>query len=199
MQRLLALAPALLILLAAPEQASASNYPPSYDMCSIDDYAYTGPFELIRDVRKFHLTHVRLTVAYRGYLRDLYPDEDINIYISLNGNDAFLGASSGSYDDAYVTIDSGPRNCVWCSLDGYGEPWVGNPAGCDGVEYPQNSGGVWSCEEPTPVEDHLFFWAFSPWGQQNHWDIQLAAEANGQWDSNWGANFFARMERRISC
>ncbi len=189
----LALGLAAAVACLAPKLAEASNYPPDYDICSIDDYAYTGPFELIRDTVRFN-GHAQLTVAYRGYLRDLYPEEDINIYVSLNGQDAFVGASAGLYDDAYIFLDSGPRACVWCSAN----PQQ-NPAACDGVVIPEYSGGIWHCEDPTALEQHLFHWAFNEWGQQNAWDIWLAAEANGQWDSNWGNNYYARFEPRNAC
>ncbi|MCA9699971.1 MAG: hypothetical protein KC431_20775 [Myxococcales bacterium] len=175
-------------LVALPSLAEASNYPPDYDTCGINEYAYTGPFELILD--QVQPDHAKLTVAYRGYLRDWFPDEDINIYISLNGNDAFIGASPGSYDDAYVFLNSGPRACAWCAP---GDP-PNNPSVCDEITLPEGSSGMWTCQDPSALEEHLFYWAFNQWGGRNDWDIQLAAEANGYWDSNWGANYGAYFD-----
>lgn len=173
------LAPAVLVAALLPtSEAAASNYPPDYTTCGVEDYYTTGPFELIKETVD-HGPHVRLTVAYRGYLRDWFADDEINFWISLNGNDVFVPASAGTHDDAYVLFDSGPRDCVWTT--------------------PPNTSGVWVCSDPTPTEEHLFFWAINASGFQNAWDIEVAAEANGYWDSNWGDNFYGRFEPRISC
>ena len=178
----------------ASTDAAASNYPPDYDVCSATETRYSGPFEVIRDFVDLYDDHMKLTVAYDGYLRDLYPDDQINIYIALNGNDAFIEALPGTHDDAYIFLDSGPRGCHWC-----GHGW--NPPGsCDGVVFNQYESGKWICGTPTAIEDHLFEWAFNSnnygYGQLNAWDIELAAEAGGQWDSNFGANFDVRFEPR---
>jgi hypothetical protein len=174
----------------ASTDAAASNYPPDYDVCSATETRYSGPFEVIRDFVDLYDDHMKLTVAYDGYLRDLYADDQINIYIVLNGNDAFIEALPGTHDDAYIFLDSGPRGCHWC-----GNGW--NPPGtCDGVVFNQYESGKWICGTPTAVEDHLFEWAFNGYGQLNAWDIELAAEAGGQWDSNFGANFDVRFEPR---
>lgn len=189
------LAPALLAAALLPTEAEASNYPPSYPICSVEDHVTTGPFELVREtVDPYNEGHAYLTVAYRGYLRDWYADDEINLWIRLNGNDVFVPASTGTHDDAYAFFDSGPRACVWCvpNMPYYVEA-------CDGVTPPPPSSGAWICQEPTATEQHLFFWAFDEWGNQNAWDIEVAAEANGQWDSNWGANFHGRFEPRSSC
>lgn len=186
---------ACLLALALPAlPAHASNYPPDYPICSVDDFVTTGPFELIKRTVDPYDEHARLTVAYRGYLRDLYADHEINLWVRLNGNDVFVPANAGSHDDAYALFDSGPRACVWC---GPNMPYPS--AGCEDVVLPPQSSGVWSCQEPTATEQHLFFWAFDQWGNQNAWDIEVAAEAGGQWDSNWGANYYGRFEPRNSC
>jgi hypothetical protein len=41
----------------------------------------------------------------------------------------------------------------------------------------------WVCGDPNTVEDHRFEWGFGDNGQLHAWDIELAAEANGEWDS----------------
>lgn len=165
-------AAALAASLCAALPAEASNYPPDYDYCSLVETRYAGPFEVIRDW--VQPDQAKLTVAYRGYLRDHFADDEINIYIRLNGNDAFIPARSGSNDDAYIFLNSGPRDC-----------------------HIDMSNGSWICSWPTPVEDHVFFWGWSQTGV-NAWDIELAAEANGWWDSNWGNNYYARFEP-VSC
>ncbi|MEX1362454.1 MAG: hypothetical protein AB1Z98_04965 [Nannocystaceae bacterium] len=186
----------LLASLALPVgEAEASNYPPDYPICTSEDVVQTGPFELIKYTYNPFASYATFTVAYRGYLRGSYADDQINIWISLNGNDAFVPASAGSHDDAYVYFDSGPRSCGWCIPGGYG----GSPAICDGVVIPEGSSGQWICEQPTSTEDHLFYWGFDEYGNQNGWDIQVAAEAGGQWDSNWGNNYAASFEPRNSC
>jgi hypothetical protein len=173
------LVPAVLAAALLPTaEAEASNYPPDYTSCGIEDYVTTGPFELIKETVDYE-THARLTVAYRGYLRDYYADDEINLWIRLNGQDVFVAASSGIYDDAYAFFDSGPRGCAWTT--------------------PPNTSGVWVCSDPTPTEEHLFSWAFNGVSDQNAWDIEVAAEANGQWDSNWGTNFYGRFEPRNNC
>ncbi|MRG96306.1 hypothetical protein [Polyangium spumosum] len=190
-----------LFLLALPlalgistEEARASNYPPSYPTCGIVDSVDAGPFEILRNNVDLYDAHATLTIAYRGYLRDMYPDDEINIYVKLNGNDAFLPASAGTNDDAYVMLDSGPRACVWCSSGG------GNPyPQCEGLTFPQYSSGRWVCGDMTPTEAHVFYWAFNSSGAQNAWDIELAAESHGDWDSNWGWNHYGRLEPRLAC
>lgn len=159
--------------LFAASHAEASNYPPDYDYCSLVETRSTGPFEVIRDW--VQPDHAKLTVAYRGYLRDYFADDEINIYIRLNGNDAFIPANPGANDDAYIFMNSGPRDC-----------------------HMDMSTGSWLCSWPTPLEDHVFFWG---WNQSmvNAWDIELAAEANGSWDSNWGYNYHARYEPISAC
>lgn len=182
------LALAFAAVAAAPSDAAASNYPPDYDVCGRVDAVTTGPFEVIRDLADF-TNHVKLTVAYRGYLRDYFPDEDINIYIRLNGNDAFIPAYAGTNDDAYIYLDSGPRGCFYCGNGGYNP----NPS-CGDIEFPPYSSGTWVCGGPSEIEEHIFVWAFNPQGYLNAWDVEVAAEANGWWDSNYGANYYARLE-----
>ena len=188
--RLSFIASCALALAAVATDAAASNYPPDYDVCNITETLYSGPFEVIRDFVNPSGGHMKLTVAYDGYLRDSHPDDQINIYIRLNGNDAFIEALPGANDDAYIFLDSAERNCGYCS-----NGW--NPPGsCDGVVFAPQQSGQWICGEPTEVENHLFEWAFNGYGSLNAWDIELAAEANGQWDSNYGANFDLRFEPR---
>ena len=184
---LLAVAAASLSLSAlAASDAQASNYPPSYDACNRYDDVYNGPFEVVRDgVRD---GHDKLTVAYRGYLRQSFPDNEINIYIRLNGNDAFLPASAGSNGDAYIYLDSGPRACVWCNN---GTNYYSQ---CDGITFPLYSSGQWVCVDPSATEDHLFYWAYDQSNHVNAWDIEVAAESHGYWDSNWSSNYDFRLE-----
>jgi len=173
------LASAALVTALPTTEAVASNYPPSYVSCGTVDSITTGPFELLKHTLSLSGRRARLTVAYRGYLRDWYPDHEINLWIRLNGHDVFVPAQAGTHNDAYVMFDSGPRDCVWTT--------------------PPNTSGVWVCNNPTPTEANLFFWAFNEWGGQNAWDIEVAAESHGQWDSNWGSNFHGRFEPRNSC
>jgi len=189
------LAPAVLVAALLPtSEAAASNYPPDYTTCGVDDYYTTGPFELIKETVD-HGTHVRLTVAYRGYLRDWFADDEINFWIRLNGNDVFVPASPGTNDDAYASFDNGPRHCVWCPNGQQG--YV--PSYCEGITFGPYSSGQWVCSGPSSTEQHLFFWSHDQHGFQNAWDIEVAAEANGYWDSNWGNNFYGRFEPRNSC
>jgi len=166
-----AVAAATSAALLAASPAGASNYPPDYDYCSLVETRTAGPFEIIRDW--VQPDHAKLTVSYRGYLQDYFADDEINIYIRLNGNDAFLPASAGANGDAYIFLNSGPRNC-------------------------HMSGQDWVCNWPTDIEEHIFFWG---WNQStvNAWDIELAAESNGWWDSNWGDNYDVRYEPILAC
>ena len=137
----------------------------------------------------------KLTVAYRGYLRDLYPDHEINLYIRLNGSDAFLPASAGAHGDAYVLVSNAPRDCRWCSPP----PDASGQRICGGAPLPPTSSGTWVCNEPTATEEDLFLWAYDHSGHMNAWDIEVAAESHGAWDSNLGSNYAARFEARSSC
>ncbi|MBZ5711765.1 hypothetical protein [Nannocystis pusilla] len=176
----------------ASTSAQASNYPPDYDMCSLTETLYSGPFEVIRDFVDPWDQHYKLTIAYDGYLRDDHADDEINLYVALNGHDAMLEAFPGAHDDAYVLLDSGPRGCYWCPNGPHA------PDYCDDVTFDPYQSGKWLCSEPTAVEQHLFYWAFDGLGGLNAWDIELAAEAGGEWDSDYGNNFAVRFEPR-SC
>jgi hypothetical protein len=173
--------PLSLALAAVTSDAAASNYPPSYNYCGPTTTAYSGPFELIQD--PVRTDSANLTVAYRGYLRGWFPDNEINIYVRLNGNDAFLPAASGSNGDAYIFVSNAPQDCALCG--GYPYP-------------PECNGSTWVCSEPTATEEHLFFWAYNEYSM-NAWDIEVAAESHGYWDSNYGANYHAHFDARLSC
>ena len=174
--------------------AAASNYPPSYPLCSYSETHTTGPFEVIRRNIDVWDKHVGLTIAYDGYLRDYYPDNEINFYIKINGNDEFVAAGAGVNDDAYAYFDSGPRACVWCVPN-----YAGNSSACDGLTYPEYSSGQWVCGGMNAVEQSLFYWGWDQSGQQNAWDIEVAAESHGNWDSNYGNNFYTRFEPNNTC
>ncbi len=187
-------AAAALCALSAAQDSGASFYPPDYPMCSARDTITTGPFELIKDTKNpYSNKNAQLTVAYRGYLRDSYPDSEINFYIRLDGSDVFVPASAGTYGDAYATFNAGPRACLVCPS------YYGPSTTCDNYLANGGSPGNWACEGPTETEQDLFFWAFNQYGQQNAWDIEVAAESHGQWDSNWGWNYHARFEPRTGC
>ena len=171
--------------------AHASLYGPDYDVCSAVDVATTGPFTVVRDFVDLADEHIKLTVAYDGYLRDTYPDDQISLYVRLNGHDALIAAQAGQHDDAYVLLNSGIRGCRWCEP---GSP--NNAAECVAASYPVGAAGIWHCQQPDASEQHLFFWAFDPEGGLNAWDLELAAEAGGEWDSDYGANFDLRLEPR---
>lgn len=173
--------------LLATSPSEASNYPPDYDYCSGYEVVSTGPFEVIRDW--VQPDHARLTVAYRGYLRNYFPDDEINFYVRLNGQDAFVPASAGANNDAYVMFNSGPRNCTYCGNGGFNYS-----TRCDDIEWPPYSSGGWVCDQPSEVETDLFFWGWNNSYQVNAWDIEVAAEANGYWDSSYGNNFHTRLE-----
>lgn len=187
-----ALAAVATTVLAAAD-SRASFYPPDYDFCNGNDTAYTGPFELIKHTKSPWGHNAQLTVSYRGYLRAYYPDNEINFYIRLNGNDIFVPAGGGANGDAYVYLNSGPRSCLICPS------YYGPSTTCD--EYLANGGqpGNWACAGPTADEQDIFFWAFNEVGGQNAWDIEVAAESHGQWDSNWGWNYHGRFEPRTTC
>jgi hypothetical protein len=195
---LAALAMALLIPAA---QAQASNYPPDYPVCNVTDKVVSGPFEIIRNSTRIPGRGSTLTVAYRGFLRGKYPDSQIKIYVSLNGQNPqpvlgtpMLQANTGTNNDAYIYLNAGPRNCRMCMAymaDGWPE--------CKAFLAAGNSEGQWLCTQPSALENHMFYWAFDQNGYLNAWDVYVAAEANGEWDSNNGANFYGRLPARMSC
>jgi hypothetical protein len=186
---------AVAVVVTSASEGRASNYPPDYPMCSSADSVTNGPFEIIRHTTNPYASHhANLTVAYRGYLRALFPDDQIHIYVNLNGNDASLPAKSGSNNDAYVFLNAGINSCYMCI--GYQ-----SAPGSECQLYIANGGsdGSWLCKQPTATESNLFLWAYGPSGTQNAWDIQVAAEAGGYWDSNYGQNYYARFEPRTTC
>lgn len=178
MKSLAALSTALVTAAAllAPAEASASNYPPDYDYCSARYTVTNGPFEFVQDW--VQQDDANLTISYRGYLRNYYPDNEINFYVRLNGNDAFVPASQGSNGDAYVLVRGGPYDCHYCA------PYYGGD--CTDVY-------GWVCSWPDEVDDHLMFWGWNG-TMVNAWDIEVAAESHGYWDSNFGQNYDARFE-----
>jgi hypothetical protein len=193
--KLVKLALSLLFVLTSsllPLPGAASWYPPDYAMCHARDVRTSGPFELIRDVTSFNRNGVTLTAAYRGYLLDRYPAQDIHFYVRLNGQDVFVPAQQGSHGDAFVYFRAGARSCAICT-DYLASEW---PACAEFLK--GHPGADWVCSGPTADETELFTWAFSDYSM-NAWDIAVAAEAHGEWDSNFGADFQARFEPRYGC
>jgi hypothetical protein len=186
------LALALLVVTLAPVQTFASWYPPDYRVCTARDVQRTGPFELIRDVTRYDRNGVALTVAYRGYLLERFPAEDINLYVRINGRDVLVPAQAGSHGDAYAYFQAGARNCGMC-VDYKAPTWPECAAFLE-----THPGADWVCQGPTADEQELFAWAFDG-TYLNAWDIAVSAEAHGQWDSNFGGDFQARFEPRSGC
>ncbi len=196
---LLAAVTMALVLPAA--QAQASNYPPDYPVCNVTDKVTSGPFEIIRNTKRLPGRGSSLTISYRGYLRSKYPDNQIKIYVSLNGQNPqpvlgtpLIQASAGSNGDAYIYLNAGVRNCQMCQAymaSGWPECKAHLDAG--------NPEGQWLCQQPSALENHMFYWAFDQNGYLNAWDVSVAAEANGEWDSNMGANYYGRLPARMSC
>lgn len=195
---LAALALALILPVA---QAQASDYPPDYAICNVTDSVTSGPFQIIRNTTRVPGRGATLTVSYRGYLRNKYPDSQIKIYVSLNGNNPqpilgtpMMQAYSGTNNDAYIYLNAGPRACSKCMAymaSGWPE--------CQAFLAAGNYEGQWLCVQPSALENHMFQWAFDTNSYQNAWDVYVAAEANGEWDSNYGANYYGRLPAKTSC
>ena len=183
---------ALLACLLVPGASSASWYPPDYRVCSARDVRTAGPFELIRDVTSYNRNGVAFTVAYRGYLLGRHPAQDIHFYVRINGRDVFVPAHPGTNGDAYAYFRAGARDCGMC-VDYRASEW---PACAAFLE--QHHGPDWVCSGPSADENELFAWAFDG-TFINAWDVAVAAEAHGEWDSNFGADFQARFEPRSGC
>ncbi|MFP2906331.1 hypothetical protein ACLESD_14955 [Pyxidicoccus sp. 3LFB2] len=181
-----------LALFLSATQAQASDYPPNYPVCNSTDSRTVGPFEIIRRATKLPGRYATLTVAYRGYLRNLYADNQISIFVKLNGQYVTLQASSGTNNDAYIYLDAGQRNCTKCFV------YMNTPL-CNAHFAAGGQEGVWVCQQPSATESHLFLYGWDSNGYMNAWDIEVAATANGQWDSNGGANFYTRLPARTSC
>lgn len=194
------LAALALALILPAARAQASDYPPDYAICNVTDMVTSGPFQLIRHTTKVPGQGASLTVSYRGYLRNKYADSQIKIYVSLNGNNPqpilgtpMMQASSGTNADAYIYLKAGPRNCGKCMA--YMTTWPE----CQAFLAAGNYEGQWLCAQPSALESHMFQWAFDSNGYQNAWDVYVAAEANGEWDSNFGANYYGRLPPKTSC
>ncbi|MBZ4419361.1 hypothetical protein [Myxococcus sp. RHSTA-1-4] len=181
-----------LALLLPATRAEASDYPPDYAICHLFDTKTAGPFEIIRETTKLPGRYATLTVSYRGYLRGKYRDDQISIFVKLNGNYVTVPASAGSNNDAYIFLNAGPRNCTKCMR------YMNTPL-CNAHFAAGGQEGVWVCEQPTATESHVFFYGWDPYGNQNLWNIEVAATANGEWDSNSGANFSTSLTPRTSC
>jgi hypothetical protein len=190
---------ALALVLSVPGESHASNYPPDYPVCNMRDSVTSGPFEIIRHTTMIPSRQSSLTVSYRGYLRGKYADNQIKLYVSLNGQNPqpilgtpMLQARQGSYNDAYVYLHAGRHSCYMCT-------WYSGSRECQDYLAAGGQAGVWMCQEPGALENHMFQWAFDPYGYLNAWDVSVAAEANGEWDSNFGMNYYGRLPERRSC
>jgi hypothetical protein len=179
-------------LLLVPGAGSASWYPPDYRVCSARDVRQTGPFEVIRDLWKHGPNGAGLTISYRGELLRRFPASEIHFYIRLNGHDVYVPAWQGSHGDAYVYLRTGARDCSICS-EYLRASWPACDAWLGAGRSPD-----WVCSGPTADESELFTYAFDGI-TMNAWDIELAAEAHGQWDSAFGHNFACRFEPRQGC
>jgi hypothetical protein len=181
-----------LALLLNSTPAAASDYPPDYPVCNVNDTKTVGPFEVIRHTSKLPGRFATLTVSYRGYLRTKYRDDQISIFVKLNGQYATIPASAGTNSDAYIYLNAGPRNCTKCMR------YMNTPL-CNAHFAAGGQEGVWVCEQPSALENNIFLYGWDQYGNENAWDIYVAATANGEWDSNSGANFYARLPARTSC
>lgn len=182
-----------LAAVTASSDGAASNYPPDYVTCGAIESITAGPFEIIRKTTT-HLGHgARLSIVYRGPLRERSADAPIHFYVQLNGNDILVEARRGAHG-ARVTLIAGPRNCVLC-VDYHDLP----RSPCAARMARHDHSGTWLCEDESPDEKEIFTWAYDAEGHQNAWDIELAAESSGSWDSNLGANYHARFEPLERC
>ncbi|MFP2929199.1 hypothetical protein ACLESO_29155 [Pyxidicoccus sp. 3LG] len=181
-----------LALLLPVSQAEASDYPPDYAVCNVTDSKLVSPFEVIRHTTKLPGRFATLTVSYRGYLKNKYPADQIYLFVKLNNQYATLKASAGTNNDVYVYLNAGPRNCGKCMR------YMNTPL-CNAHFAAGGQEGVWVCEQPSATENHIFLYGWDQYGNQNAWDLYVAATANGEWDSNTGANFYARLPARSSC
>lgn len=193
------LAALALALILPAARAQASDYPPDYAICDVSDVKDAlpaGPFKVIRRITKVPGRGVTLTVTYNGYLRTKYPDSQIKLYVSLNGqnplqiNQPLIQANTGTNNDAYIYLNAGPRDCGKCMS--YMTTWQQ----CQDFLAAGNYEGQWLCTQPSALENHMFYFAFDLNNYLNAWDVYVAAEANGEWDSNMGANYYARFEPR---
>jgi len=157
---------------------TASNYPPDYAVCSVDDFEEDGPFTFIQH-QKGYGTKYGLTIAYDGFLRDSFNDDEIQFWVRINGQEAMLQARAGNNNDAYVWLWAGVRNCFMIPTSSYNM--------------------TWKCTWAGDTESHLFKWTHNNNGRLNAWDIEVAATAGGQWDSNWGNNFSTRFPEKFRC
>jgi hypothetical protein len=181
-----------LVFTLAPARGFASWYPPDYRVCSSREVRQVGPFEIIKDVWNYGRNGVGLTVAYRGELLSRFPARELHFYIRLNGHDIYVPASQGSHGDAYVYLRPGARDCAICQ-EYMRASWPACDAWLGAGRSPD-----WVCGGPSADEQELFTYAFDG-TLQNAWDIEVAAEAQGQWDSAHGKNYAGRFEPRQGC
>jgi hypothetical protein len=152
----------------------------------------TGPFEVIRDVWNYGRNGVGLTVSYRGELLQRFPASELHFYVRLNGHDIYVPAWQGTHGDAYAYLRSGARDCSICQ-ESMRASWPACDAWLSAGRSPD-----WVCGGPSADEGELFSDAFDG-SSMNAWDIEVAAEAHGQWDSAFGRNFACRFEPRHGC
>jgi hypothetical protein len=153
----------------------ASNYPPDYPLCSRRQEKESGPFHFVQRISNPYGKGFALGISYDGPLLQNHDASEIEFYVRINGNDAVLATKAGDSNDAYVFLNAGVRGCT------FGHPSMN-----------------WQCEYPSDVENHLFFYT-DDHGHMNNWDIEVAATAGGEWDSNGGANFKVTFENKQGC
>jgi hypothetical protein len=183
---------AFVAVLAPASISVASFYPPDYVIetkCQTD-----GAVEVCATNHKWG-NYPRLTVRYRdGYLQASQWGR-LSAYVKLNGREGTFRMTNANYVDS-VTLND-PVSYL-CYAKDPSNPNQTIPEGpyrlCERTE---QTGGplVWEVTPPPQAEADLFFYARTPQGIANAWDVEVAIRSDdGRWDSRFGQNYRFRFE-----
>lgn len=168
------------IFFAASTPAFADEPPsplrPHFTQCSSK-----GPVTLCR--YQSEGASAMLRVYYNG---GLYygENEALSVWLKINGRyGVYRMTPSGSY--AVATLTNGALNCALCSVD------ESSSLACP---FFYESEMRWICTDAPREMKDMFFWALSPYGKLNAWDVELAFVSGQQWDSLYGRNYRFRFE-----
>ena len=167
--------------------AFASDYPPNY----VIESQCVQQRQVRVCANNQNYGHPYLYVEYLG------QSSFSNVFVKLNGKQGNFKLNFNPYASASSIAINALRNVRRCyKMRPSTVISPGEYQACPGV-YTQDEGLVWYSEAPSAAEQTLFYFARQANGTSNDWDLELAfSDDHGHWDSNYGANYKFRFNRR---
>jgi hypothetical protein len=171
--------------------AQASWYPPGYEVET--SCQENGPVRICA-VNQHYGSYPRLHITYFGYLLEKEWGK-LSVWVKLNGRSGTFNLTNINFTEQVWLNRPKPYLCYVNGDGGGGEQnGDGRYKNCKRTFEPEG-GLVWEVEPVPAAEADLFFYARTPDGGGNVWDIELAfSSRNGAWDSLMGQNYTFRFE-----